>query len=120
MFILAYYIFIILCCYDAIFVKKKKKLTLFDLITAHTPISVQSSNLVVFRLQPLYLYPLFYKSICCGYSFELPRQFKLVTTAYAFIKTMGKKNCIIIVNNPLVTSSAKLSLKCALIRCIFY
>ena len=28
--------------------------TVFDLITAHTPISAQSSNSVVFRLQPVY------------------------------------------------------------------
>ena len=28
--------------------------TVFDLISAHTPISAQSSNSVVFRLQPVY------------------------------------------------------------------
>ena len=49
--------------------------TVFDLITAHTPISAQSSNSVVFRLQPVYFFlPLYsYKSIYCGYSFELHR-----------------------------------------------
>ena len=30
------------------------KITIFDLITAHAPISAQSSNYVVFRLQPVY------------------------------------------------------------------
>ena len=46
--------------------------TVFDPITAHTPISAQSSNFVVFRVHAMYL--LLYKSICCWYSFELPRQ----------------------------------------------
>ena len=30
--------------------------TVFDLITAHTPISAQSRNSVVFRLQPVYFF----------------------------------------------------------------
>ena len=30
--------------------------TVFDLITAHTPISAQSRNSVVFRLQPMYFF----------------------------------------------------------------
>ena len=33
---------------------KNVKITLFDLITAHAHISAQSSNSVVFRLQPVY------------------------------------------------------------------
>ena len=48
--------------------------TVFDLITAHTAISAQSSYVVVFRLQSAYiLSTFFYKGICCGYSFELHR-----------------------------------------------
>ena len=39
--------------------------TVFDPISAHTPISAQSSNFIVFRLQVLY------NSICCRYSAEL-------------------------------------------------
>ena len=34
--------------------------TVLDLITAHTPISAQSSNLVVFRLQPVYFLSTFF------------------------------------------------------------
>ena len=33
---------------------KQKVFTVFNLITAHTPISAQSSNSIVFRLQPVY------------------------------------------------------------------
>ena len=47
------------------------KVTVFNLITAHTPISAQSSNFVVFRLQSMCLY--LSKSICCGYTFDLAR-----------------------------------------------
>ena len=32
----------------------RKQYTVFDLITAYTPIRAQSSNAVVFRLQPVY------------------------------------------------------------------
>ena len=35
-------------------------LTVFDLITAHTPISTQSRNSVVFRLQPVYFFLYFF------------------------------------------------------------
>ena len=42
-----------------------------NLITAHTSISTQSSNFVVFRLQPVYFLSLLCKSICNGYPFEL-------------------------------------------------
>ena len=35
--------------------------TVFDLFPAHTPISTQSSNSVVFRLQPVYFLP---SSLC--------------------------------------------------------
>ena len=34
--------------------------TVFDLITAHTPISAQSRNSVVFRLQPVYFFLYFF------------------------------------------------------------
>ena len=34
----------------------KKQLTVFNLITAHAPISAQSRNSVVFRLQPVYFF----------------------------------------------------------------
>ena len=52
--------------------------TVFDLITAHAPISAQSSNLVVFTSQPVYFYLILYKNICCGYSFKLPWQVEAV------------------------------------------
>ena len=52
--------------------------TVFDLITAHAPESARSSNLVVFRLQPMYFYLLLYKNIQCGYSFELPQQVEAI------------------------------------------
>ena len=45
--------------------------TVFALITKHTPISTQSYNFLVFRLQPVYFY-LLYNSRCCWYAFELP------------------------------------------------
>ena len=37
-----------------------------DLINEHAPISAQSSNLVVFRLQPVYFYLLLYKTYVVG------------------------------------------------------
>ena len=46
--------------------------TIFYLIATHTPISAQSSNSIVFRLQPVHLF-LLYKGICYGYPFELHR-----------------------------------------------
>ena len=36
------------------------KITIFDLITAHTHLSAQSSNFIVFRLQPVYFYLYFF------------------------------------------------------------
>ena len=45
--------------------------TVFDLITARTPISAQSSNSIIFRLQPVYFMSISYKGICCGYSFDI-------------------------------------------------
>ena len=54
--------------------------TVFDLITAHACISAQSSNLEFFRFQPVYFYLLLYENICCGYSFELPRQVQAMTS----------------------------------------
>ena len=33
---------------------KKQMITVFDLITTYTPISTESSNAVVFRIQPVY------------------------------------------------------------------
>ena len=58
--------------------KKTNQHTIIDLIIAHAPISTQSSNLVVFRLQPVYFYLPLYKNICCWYSFDLPRQVEAV------------------------------------------
>ena len=55
--------------------------TIFDLIILHAPISAQSNNLAVFRIQPVYFFLLLYKNICCGYSFELPR---LTRCGYSF------------------------------------
>ena len=37
-----------------------KCIAVFNLITAHTPISAQSSHSVVFRLQPVYLFVHFF------------------------------------------------------------
>ena len=37
--------------------------TVINLITTHAPVSKQSSNLVVFRLQPVYFYLLLYKNV---------------------------------------------------------
>ena len=37
--------------------------SVFNLITAHAPISAQSSNLVVFRLHPVYFYLLLHKKM---------------------------------------------------------
>ena len=54
------------------FQPNKNKNTVFILINTHAPISTHSSTLVVFTLHLVYFY-LLYKSICCGYSFELPR-----------------------------------------------
>ena len=48
-------------------------LTVFDLITTHTPISaVKQFHSLQFTASVLCL--LLYKGICCGYSFELHRQ----------------------------------------------
>ena len=60
-----------------VFVEKEEN-TVLDLINAHNPISAQSSNFIVFMLQSIFLYVLLYKSICCGYSFELPQQVEAV------------------------------------------
>ena len=62
----------ILKCFSHIF--PEKGLTVFDLITAHTPISAQSSNSLVFRLQLLYFLSTSLLGIYCGYPFELHRQ----------------------------------------------
>ena len=67
--------------------------TVFDLITAHTPISAQSSNSIVFSQCTFFVY----KGICYGYSFELHR---LTPTTYVFIKKKNlkkKKNGINII-----------------------
>ena len=47
---------------------RKKKATLFDLITTHIPISAQSSYSVVFTSVP---FCLLFKGICCKYPFVL-------------------------------------------------
>ena len=66
--------------------------TIFDLITAHAPISAQSSNLVVFRLKPVYFY-LLYKNICCWYSFELPRQVEAIQMSTNNIRFYKESTC---------------------------
>ena len=63
--------------------------TVFYLITAHAPISKQSSNSAVFRLQPVYFCLFLFNGICCGYPFELHRlvdAIQMNTTTYAFIR----------------------------------
>ena len=47
--------------------------TVFDLIKAHTPICVQSSNFNSLQITISVLFVYFYKGICCGYPFELHR-----------------------------------------------
>ena len=70
--------------------------TVFDLITAHTPISAQSRNSVVFRLQQVYVFSryFFIKPYVVGTHLnciDLLMQFKWVSTTYAFIKKIRKK-----------------------------
>ena len=69
--------------------------TVFDLITAHTPISTQSRNSVGFRLQPVYFFLyVFIKAYVVGTHLnciDLSIQFKWVPTTYAFIKKIRKK-----------------------------
>ena len=49
-----------------------KIVTIFDLITAHTHVSAQSSDFIVLKITGSVLFCLLlYKGICCGYSFEL-------------------------------------------------
>ena len=48
------------------FIVEGFNITVFYLITANAPKSPQSSNLVVFRLQPVYLYLLLYKTVVVG------------------------------------------------------
>ena len=62
-------------------------LTVFDLINAHTPIGAQSSNSVLFRLQPSILFCLLlYRGIYVVGThlncFDLPMQFKCVPITY--------------------------------------
>ena len=40
----------------SLYIPQYPKITIFNLITAHTPISAQSINSVVFRLQPVYFF----------------------------------------------------------------
>ena len=61
------------------FLQRIKRNTVFNLITTYTPINAQSNSLVVFRLEPMYFH-LFYKSICCWHSFELPQIIEAVQT----------------------------------------
>ena len=72
--------------------------TVFDLITAHTPIRAQSSDFVVLRLQAVYFFCLLlYKGICCGYSFELHRLVDAIqmSTHNICLYKENQKNCII-------------------------
>ena len=87
-------------------------------MSAHTPVSEQTSNFVVFRLQPVYFY-LLYKSICCGYSFELPWHVKAIQMSTSNI-CFYKENQENIALASFMKSSADLSLKCVFIRWMFY
>ena len=90
------------------------KLSVFYLITAHTPIRTYSSNFVILRLQPMYLYLLFIKAYIVDThlnGLDKSRQFKWVPTTYAFIKTIRVKYRVNIINNPLMKSSANLFFK---------
>ena len=48
-------------------------LTVFDLITAQTPISAQSRSFLSLHYSQCTFGLLLHKDICCGYSFELHR-----------------------------------------------
>ena len=69
--------------------------TVFDRNTAHTPISAQSSNFVVFRLLAVYFFStFFYKGICCGCPFELHRlvdAIQMSINSICFYKETQKK-----------------------------
>ena len=52
--------------------------------------------------------------------FDKSGQFKSVPTEYAFLTTIRNEYRVSIINNPLMKFSVNLSVKCALIRCIFY
>ena len=75
--------------------------TVFDLITAHTPISAQSRNSTVFRLQPVYFFLYFFtKAYVVGTHLnciDKSMQFKWVPTTYAFLKKV-RINRIVIIN----------------------
>ena len=72
----------------------------FDLITAHTPISAQSRNPVVFRLQPVYFFLYFFtKAYVVGTHLnciDKSMQFKWVPTTYAFVKEVRINRIVII------------------------
>ena len=95
-----------------------KKHTIIDLlvITAHAPLSAQSSNLVVFRLQLMYLYLLrFKKSYVVGIHLnclDKSRQFKRVPTPYDFIKEIKKHIAQASFNKTGMQTSAELFFKC--------
>ena len=77
-----------------------QKHTVFDLITTHTPISAQSKNSVVFRLQPVYFFLYFFtKAYVVGTHLnciDKSMQFKWVPTTYVFVKKV-RKICIVII-----------------------
>ena len=99
-----------------IFMQKKKAKclsTVFDLITAHTPISSQSSNFLVFRLMSVYFYLLLYTEYVVGTNLDCLnklRQFKWVQTTHSSKKKFGNKIAFASFNTPLMESSANLAL----------
>ena len=69
----------------------------------------------------MYLFLLFIKAYVVGTHLNcLDTAIQMSTPAYAFLKTIRNKYLVSIINYLLMKSSANLSLKCALIRCIFY
>ena len=97
--------FVLLQCFGTMqrlysMISRKKKNTIFDLITAHTPISAQSRNSVFFRLQPVYFFLYFFtKAYVVGTHLnciDKSMQFKWVPTTYAFVKKVRKKRIVII------------------------
>ena len=78
----------------------KNRNTVFDLITAHTPISSQSRNSVVVRLQPVYFFLYFFtKAYVVGSHLsciDKSMQFKWIPTTYAFVKKVRKNRIVII------------------------
>ena len=93
-------------------------ITVFDLITAHTPISAVNQFLSL-QITVVYFYFLLYKNICCLYSFELPRLVEAIQISnnnICFHKENQKQNRTNIIKYALIQFPAYLSCKFVMIR----